>query len=60
MPPIAALLQIAIIVAILYVCWIVAVKFSPDETVTKIIQVILFLIAIYVVITKLLPMVGIS
>jgi len=59
-PTIALLLEVAIIVAVLYVCWIVAVKFSPDPDVTKIIQVVLFLIAIYVVVKKLFPLIGIA
>ncbi len=56
---IATLLSLIIALAILIVIWLVAERFSPDPLITKIVQVILFVVALYLVISKLLPMVGI-
>ncbi len=56
----SALVSIIIAVAILLVAWFVCERFSPDPLITKIVQIIIFVIALMLVITKLLPMVGVS
>ena len=55
-----ALFQIIVIVVVLLVVWWVAVRFSPDPLVTKIIQVVIFLIALWVAFFKVLPLAGVS
>ena len=55
-----SLFQIAVIVCVLIVAWLLATRFSPDPLVTKIVQIILFLVALYVVIFKVLPLAGVS
>jgi len=52
--------QIIVIVAVLIVAWLIAVRFSPDPLITQIVQVIIFLVALYVIFFKVLPMAGIS
>jgi len=54
------LFQIIVIVCILILAWMLAIKFSPDPLVTKIIQVVIFLVALWVAFFKLLPMAGVS
>jgi hypothetical protein len=54
------LFQIIVIVCVLLVAWWVVQRWSPDPLVTKIAQVILFLIALWVVFFKILPLAGIS
>jgi hypothetical protein len=55
-----AFVEIIIAVAILIVAWLVVERFSPDGLITKICQIIIFVIALLLVLTKLLPMVGVS
>lgn len=52
--------QIIVIICVLVVVWMLATRFSPDPMVTKIIQIVIFLIALYVAFFKVLPMAGIS
>lgn len=52
--------QIIVIVAVLIVVWLLATRFSPDPLITKIIQIVIFLIALYVAFFKVLPMAGVS
>jgi hypothetical protein len=54
------LFQIVIIIVVLLVAYWVAERFSPDPLVTKIVQVIIFLVALWVIIFKILPMAGVS
>lgn len=55
-----SLFQIIVIITILIVAYLVAIRFSPDPLITKIIQIIIFLIAIYIVLFKILPLAGVS
>lgn len=55
-----AFFQIIVIVCVLIAVYMLAVKFSPDPTVTKIVQIVIFLIALYVAFFKVLPMAGVS
>ena len=56
---ISTFMSLIIAVAILIIAWFVCERFSPDPLITKIVQVILFVIALYLVVTKLLPLVGV-
>lgn len=51
-----SLFAVIVIVCFLIVAWYVLVRFSPDPLITKIGQVVIFLIALYLVIKKLLPL----
>lgn len=53
-----ALIQLIFAVAILLVAWWVVARFSPDPLLTKICQVIIFVLALYLVIKLVLPMAG--
>lgn len=55
-----ALFQIAVIIVVILIAYWVAERFSPDPLVTKIVQVALFLVALWVVIFKILPLAGVS
>ncbi len=55
-----SLFQVIVIICVLLIAWWCLQRFSPDPLVTKIGQVIIFLVALFLIITKLLPMVGIS
>jgi hypothetical protein len=52
--------QIIVIICVLLIAYWLAVKFSPDPLITKIIQIVIFLIALWVVFFKVLPMAGVS
>ena len=54
------LVQLIIAIAVLLICWWVTQRFSPDPLITKIVQVILFVIALLLVIRTVLPMAGLS
>lgn len=55
-----AFFQIIVIIAVLIVVWLLATRFSPDPLITKIVQIVIFLIALYVAFFKVLPMAGLS
>jgi hypothetical protein len=55
-----ALVNIIIAIAVLLVAWWIAERFSPDPLITKIVQVIIFVIALLLVIKMVLPMAGLS
>jgi len=44
----------------LMVAWWAAARWSPDPLITKIIQVAIFLVALYVAFFKVLPMAGVT
>ena len=52
--------QVIVIVAVLVVVYLLATRFSPDPLITKIIQIVIFLIALWVAFFKVLPMAGVS
>lgn len=51
-----ALIPLLIFLAVILIVWWITVRFSPDPLLTKIVQVILFI----VVIVKLLTLLGIA
>lgn len=55
-----SLFALIVVVALLIAAWFVVERFSPDPLVTKLCQIGIFLVALYVVIMKLLPMAGIG
>lgn len=55
-----ALIQLIIVIAVLIVAWLVLERFSPDPLITRICQIIIFVIALLLVVKMLLPMVGVS
>lgn len=52
--------QLIVGLVILLACWFIAERFSPDPLITKLVQLALFLVALYLVVTKVLPLVGIG
>ncbi len=56
----STLVTLIIAVCILICVWFVIERFSPDPLITKICQIIIFIIALLLVVQKLLPMVGVS
>ena len=55
-----ALLMIIFAIAVLLIAWLVIARFSPDPLLTQICQIIIFLLALYLIITKILPLAGLS
>lgn len=55
---VAVLIPIIIVVAIAAIALLIVERFSPDPTVTKIIQWIVFALVLIVVITKLVPLIS--
>ena len=55
-----AYFQIIMIIVVLIVAWWVAERFSPDPLILKIVQIVIFLVALYVIFFKILPMAGVS
>jgi len=53
------LVQLLIIVGALIVIWVLTENFSPHPALTMIVKVILFIAFIVVVLTKLLPFMGV-
>jgi len=59
-PLIALLVPIIVIIGVALIIWYVAERFSPDPLITKIVQIVLFIVVLVVIITKLLPLLGLS
>ena len=56
----STLVTLIIAICILIVAWLVVERFSPDPLITTICKIIIFIIALYVVVQKVLPMAGVS
>jgi hypothetical protein len=56
---VSLLVPIIVVVVIGLIIYWVAERFSPDPLITKIIQVIVFAVVLIVLLTKLIPMLGI-
>lgn len=54
----AILVPIIIVVAAGLIIWYVAERFSPDPLITKIVQIVVFVIILVVCLTKLLPLIA--
>ena len=57
---VAMLVPIIVIVGVAIIIWIVAERFSPDPLITKIVQIVLFIVVLVVLLTKLFPMLGVG
>ncbi len=55
-----ALFGIIVIICILLIAYWCLQRFSPDALITQIGSVIIFLIALWVIVTKVLPLAGVS
>jgi hypothetical protein len=55
----SSLVGVIIAICILIVAWLVVQRFSPDPLITKICQIIIFVIALVIVIEKILPLAGV-
>lgn len=54
------IIQLMIAVAVLIVAWLVVARFSPDPLITKIAQIVIFIIALVLVLRMVLPLAGVS
>jgi hypothetical protein len=54
------LINLLIVLCVLLVAWFITERFSPDPLITKIVQIILFVIALVVVLRMVLPLAGVS
>lgn len=52
------LVPLIIIVGVALLIWVIAERFSPDPLITKIVQIIVFLVVLVALLTKLLPLIG--
>lgn len=52
------LIPLIVTIGIALIIWVVAERFSPDPLITKIVQIVLFIVVLVVIIAKLLPMLG--
>ncbi len=55
-----ALFGIIVIICILLIAYWLLQRFSPDALITQIGGVIIFLIALWVIVSKVLPLAGVS
>lgn len=53
------LLNFIIIVAVLIVAWFIVERFSPDPLITRICQIVIFVIALVLILKLLLPLAGV-
>ncbi len=56
----AVLVPIIIIVAVALIIWYAAERFSPDPFITKIVQIIVFVVVLVAILLKLVPLLGIA
>lgn len=54
-----SLFWLIVIVAVLIIIWLLVERFSPDPIITKICQVVIFLVALFVIVKRILPLAGI-
>ena len=57
---VGTLLNLIIVLAVLIVAWLIIARFSPDPLITKICQIIIFVIALVVVLKMVLPLAGVN
>ena len=57
---VSVLVPIIIIVGVAIIIWIVAERFSPDPLITKIVQIVLFIVVLVILLTKLFPLLGVG
>jgi hypothetical protein len=54
------LIQLVVALGVLIIAWLITERFSPDPLITRVVQIILFVIALIVIFKLLLPLVGVS
>ena len=52
------LVPLIVTIGVALIIWYVAERFSPDPLITKIVQIVLFILVLVVLLTKLFPMLG--
>ena len=55
-----SIIHLIIAVAVLIIAWLVVARFSPDPLITKIAQIVIFIVALVLVFRMVLPLAGIS
>jgi hypothetical protein len=55
---VSVLVPLIVTIGVALIIWMVAERFSPDPLITKIVQVVLFIVVLVVVILKLFPLLG--
>ena len=53
------LVPLVITVAVALICWFIVERFSPDPLITQICKIIIFVVVLFAIIVKLLPLIGI-
>lgn len=54
------IVQLIIACAVLIIAWYITERFSPDPLLTKIVQIVIFVVALILIFKLLLPLVGVS
>ena len=52
------LVPIIVIIGVALIIWIVTQRFSPDPLITKVVQIVLFIVVLVVLLMKLFPLLG--
>lgn len=55
---VAVFVPVIIIIAVALILWYVIERFSPDPLVTKICQIVIFVVVLVVILTKLFPLIA--
>ena len=56
----SGLVQLIIAIAVCIVAWMCIQRFSPDPLITKIAQIIIFVVVVVIVLKMVLPLAGIN
>lgn len=54
------LVPIIVIIGVALIIWVVTQRFSPDPLITKVVQIVLFIVVLVVLLMKLFPLLGFS
>lgn len=52
------LVPIIVIIGVALIIWVVTQRFSPDPLITKVVQIVLFIVVLVVLLMKLFPLLG--
>lgn len=56
----AVLVPIIITIGVALIIWVIAERFSPDPLITKVVQIVLFIVVLVVLLLKLVPLLGVG
>ena len=56
----SVLVPLIVTIGVALIIWYVAERFSPDPLITKVVQVVLFIVVLVVIIMKLFPLLGLG